>query len=195
MLGWLRHRRETAERIEAEAETVMRAYAVRACAEARRREREAKTKEEAQNWSRVALVIAHKTGKRVGLDTASRMAADAIFFSDPEGSASPPRAPISGLDPLEELVRLVSKRHRKRIPHSVSRAKDRSRAGNLGGGRGPGFRRLDRDTRSGSHTLAASSDWISAGRSRWARSSWWTARRSARLMRLCTRILLRPRGQ
>jgi hypothetical protein len=37
MLGWLRRRRETAERIEAEAEAVMREYAVRAYPEDRRR--------------------------------------------------------------------------------------------------------------------------------------------------------------
>lgn len=86
MLRWLRRRRETAERIEAEAEAVMRAYAARAYAEARRREREAKTNAEAQNWNRVALSIAHKMGKRVGFDTATRMAADANFASGPESS-------------------------------------------------------------------------------------------------------------
>jgi hypothetical protein len=47
----------------------MREYAVRAYAEARRREREAKSKAEAQNWSRVALLVAERTCKRVGLDT------------------------------------------------------------------------------------------------------------------------------
>ena len=57
----------------------MRAYALRAYAEARRPEREAKSKAEAQNWDRVALAIAHKTCKRVGLDTATRMASEAIF--------------------------------------------------------------------------------------------------------------------
>jgi hypothetical protein len=108
MLGWLRRGRETAERIEAEAEVVMREYAVRAYAEARRREREAKSKAEAQNWSRVALKIAHKTGKRVGFDTATRMAADANFAASVETSASSAHAPIPELDPLEELVRLVS---------------------------------------------------------------------------------------
>lgn len=109
MLEWLRRRRETAERIEAEAEAVMREYAVRAYAEARRREREAKSKVEAQNWNRVALSIAHKTGKRVGFDTATRMASDAIFaYSHLEPSASPAQTPISELDPLDELSRLVS---------------------------------------------------------------------------------------
>jgi len=108
MLWWLRRRRETAERIEAEAEAVMRQYAVRAYAEARRREREANSKAEAQNWNRVALAIANKTGKRVGLDTGTRMASDANFVASLETSASPPRAPASELDPLEESVRLVS---------------------------------------------------------------------------------------
>jgi hypothetical protein len=69
VLAWLRRRRETAERIEAEAEAVMREYAVRAYAEARPRGREAKSKAEAQNWSRVALVIAERTCKRVGLES------------------------------------------------------------------------------------------------------------------------------
>jgi hypothetical protein len=52
-----------------------------AYAEARPREREAKSNAEAQNWSRVALAIAHKTCRRIGFDTASRMAADANFAS------------------------------------------------------------------------------------------------------------------
>ena len=53
--------------------------------------------------------IAHKTGKRVGFDTATRMASDAIFaYSHLEPSASPAQTPISELDPLDELSRLVS---------------------------------------------------------------------------------------
>ena len=95
MLGWLRRRHETAERIEAEAEAVMRAYAVRAYAEARQRKREAKSKAEAQNWSRVALLIAERTCRRVGLDTSTRMASDAIFaYSHLEPSASPAQLPF-----------------------------------------------------------------------------------------------------
>jgi len=70
------------------------------------REREAKSKAEAQNWSRVALLIAERTCKRVGLDTASRMASDAIFASSLDSSASPPHAPIRELDPLDELSRI-----------------------------------------------------------------------------------------
>jgi len=54
------------------------------------------------------VVIAEKTCKRVGLDTSTRMVSDAIFVSSLETSASPPRAPIPELDPLDELVHLVS---------------------------------------------------------------------------------------
>ena len=52
---------------------------VRAHVDARRRERETKSKAEAQNWSRVASKIAQKTYKRGGFDIATRMAADANF--------------------------------------------------------------------------------------------------------------------
>jgi hypothetical protein len=79
MLSWLRRRRETAERIEDEAEAVMRGYAVRAYAEARRREREARSVADAENWRRAALTIAEKTYGRAGFDIAARMAAGAGF--------------------------------------------------------------------------------------------------------------------
>jgi len=35
-----------------------------------------------REWSRVALAVAHKIGKRVGLDTSTRMAMDADFSAD-----------------------------------------------------------------------------------------------------------------
>ncbi len=108
MLSWLRRRRERAERIETRAEALIREHGIEAYGEARRREREAKTKVEAQTWNRVALAIAHKTGKRVDFDTASRMAADAALFSHPETSTPAPPAPVSEVDPLDELLRLTS---------------------------------------------------------------------------------------
>ncbi len=108
MFGWLRRRRETAKLVEAEAESIIRAYGVEAYAEARRREREAKTKDEAKNWSRVAMAIARKTSKRVGVDTATRMAADANMAASFESSVSTPSATATKIDPLDELVRLTS---------------------------------------------------------------------------------------
>lgn len=47
-------------------QALVRGHGVEAYGEARRREREAKTKVEAQTWNRVALAIAQKMDKRVG---------------------------------------------------------------------------------------------------------------------------------
>ncbi len=108
MFKWLRRRCELAERIEAEAEEIIRARGIEAYAEARRREREAKTKEEAKTWSRVALAIARNTSKCVGLDTATRMAADANMVASFETLVSTPSATVPKIDPLDELIGLIS---------------------------------------------------------------------------------------
>ena len=79
MLSWLRRRREQAERIEAEADALISDLGDGAYVEARRREREASSDEMEREWRRIALAIARKTGKSVGLDTATRMAIDADF--------------------------------------------------------------------------------------------------------------------
>ena len=72
MLSWLRRRRETAERIDAEADVLIGELGVEAYAEARRREYESSDDAIALWWNRVALAVAHKTGKRIGLDTSTR---------------------------------------------------------------------------------------------------------------------------
>ena len=108
MLSWLRRRRERAERIDGEAEALIRDFGVDAYSEARQREREASSSAMAREWNRVALAIARKMGKRVGFDTASGMASDVDFASFLETSASPPHAPVPDLDPLDEPVRLTS---------------------------------------------------------------------------------------
>jgi len=56
----------------------------------------------------VALAIARKTCRRVGLDTSTRTAADANFASSLETSASPSNPPIPEFVQLDELSRLVS---------------------------------------------------------------------------------------
>ena len=92
MLSWLRRRREQAERIEAEADALISDLGDGAYAEARRREREASSDEMEQEWRRIALAVARKTGKSVGLDTATRMAIDADFsvLDDGTGARSEP---------------------------------------------------------------------------------------------------------
>ena len=62
----------------------------------------------AREWCHVALAIARKSGKRIGFDTASRMAADAALFPFPETPALAPSVPVPDIDPLDELDRLTS---------------------------------------------------------------------------------------
>ena len=57
MLSWLRRRRETAERIDAEADALIGELGVEAYAEARRREYESSNDAIALRWNRVALAV------------------------------------------------------------------------------------------------------------------------------------------
>ena len=82
MLSWLRRRRETAERIDAEADALISELGVEAYAEARRREYESSGDAIALRWNRVALAVAHKTDERIGLDTSTRLAMNTIFAPD-----------------------------------------------------------------------------------------------------------------
>jgi hypothetical protein len=107
MLSWLRPRRERAERIDAEADALIGAFGEGAYSEARCRAREASSDEMERKWSRVALAIARKAGRRIGLDTATRMAMDADFSIRDDATARE-TAPLDDTDPLDELMRVVS---------------------------------------------------------------------------------------
>jgi hypothetical protein len=84
MLSWLRRRRERAEGFAAKANALVRAFGADAYSEARQRERRAESTETAQEWRHVAVAVARKTGRRVGLDTATRMTIDTDFSPDRE---------------------------------------------------------------------------------------------------------------
>jgi hypothetical protein len=109
MLSWLRRRRERAERIDAKVKALIRAFGVDAHYEARQRQRGAESAEAAQEWRAVARAIARKTGSRLGLDTATRMAMDADFSTARQRDVqrTDPRSP--GVDQLDELRRIISK--------------------------------------------------------------------------------------
>jgi len=107
MLSWLRRRREQADRIEAEADALISDLGDGAYSEARRRAREASSDEMEREWNRVALAVARKTGRKVGLDTTTRMGMDADF-SVREGETAGESEPFEENDPLDELVRIVS---------------------------------------------------------------------------------------
>lgn len=89
MLSWLRRRRERAERIDAKVKALIRAFGVDAHYEARQRQLGAESAEAVQEWRAVARAIAHKTGSRLGLDTATRMAMDADFSPARQTSREP----------------------------------------------------------------------------------------------------------
>jgi hypothetical protein len=109
MLSWLRRRRERIERIGADAEALIRGLGVdKAFAEARRRGRQESGAETAAHWSRVSRVIARRSDKHLGLDTATRMALDANFTHHREALAPPPRASIEDPSPIDELRRINS---------------------------------------------------------------------------------------
>ena len=74
MRSWLRRRRERLERVEAEAEALILDLGATGYSQARRREHEASSDAMAQEWNRVALAVARKTGQTVGLNAPTRTA-------------------------------------------------------------------------------------------------------------------------
>jgi hypothetical protein len=107
MRAWLRRRRERIERIEAEADELVRLLGDDAYSEARWREHTASSPPSAQEWNLIALAIARQTGRRIGLDLSTRMAMNAVFAPDREPDRCRPR-PSPDLDPVDELKRIVS---------------------------------------------------------------------------------------
>ncbi len=108
MLSFLRRQRVKPEGIEAEAEALIRELGVEAYSAARQREREASSDALAKYWSRVALAIADKTGKRIGLDTSTRMAMNVVFAPDREPAAAHGPQPRSELSQVEQLERILA---------------------------------------------------------------------------------------
>ena len=97
MLTWLRRRREKVQRAEADANALVAEDRLTAYSEARQRQQDAHSAESFAHWGRVARAVAQLTGKRIGLDAATKMADEADF------SAAEP-------DQIEELRRIVDLR-------------------------------------------------------------------------------------
>jgi hypothetical protein len=106
MLSWLRRRRETAERTDAEADVLIGELGVEAYAEARRREYESSDDAIALRWDQVALAVGRKSGKLVGLDTSTRMAMNAAFAPDREHAGDRKPQPLSQVDELKGALAL-----------------------------------------------------------------------------------------
>ncbi|HTZ67066.1 MAG TPA: hypothetical protein VMB83_06305 [Roseiarcus sp.] len=82
MTSWAPSRRARIERIEAEAEALIRELGDGAYHEARRREHEASSDPIADDWAQVARAVARKTGSRVGLNLSTQLAMNTFFVLD-----------------------------------------------------------------------------------------------------------------
>jgi hypothetical protein len=86
MLSLLPYRCTRIKRIEAEA--LIRDFRHEAYSEARRREQGASFDAIAKHWSRVALAVAHKTGRRDELYLTTRMAMNTVPVLDSKPAAA-----------------------------------------------------------------------------------------------------------
>jgi hypothetical protein len=84
MNTWAPSKRARNERIDAEADALIRDLGDRAYQEARRREHEASSDAIAEDWALVAKAIARKTGSRVGLNLSTQLEMNTFFVLDRE---------------------------------------------------------------------------------------------------------------
>src|SRR5208337_2193425 len=118
ILSWLRRRRERTGPIDADSDMLVRELGPDAYSEARLVERRAKCVEDRRHWRDVALAVARKTGKRVGLDTATRMSLDA-------DSASAASRNLRGSSRRRSTDRRVEATHRRRSVRIVFDPRER----------------------------------------------------------------------
>ena len=114
MVSWAPSRRARIERIEAEAETLIRDLGDGAYHEARRREHEASSDASAKDWALVARAVARKTGSRIGLNISTQLEMNTYFvldrepgearklrsFAEGESEHRPDRAPVPTPQPF-----------------------------------------------------------------------------------------------
>jgi len=107
MSTWAPSRRARIERIEAEAEALIRDLGDQAYQEARRREHEASSDAIAEDWALVAQAVARKTGSRVGLNLSTQLEMNTFFVLDREPGAArearPPPAPEPKREPKPDV--------------------------------------------------------------------------------------------
>jgi hypothetical protein len=108
------------ERIDAEAEGLIRDLGDQAYQEARRREHEASSDAIDEDWAMVARAVARKTGSRVGLNLSTQLEMNTFFVLDrepgaarearprpaPEGEPAPERQPKPADVPTPQAFRI-----------------------------------------------------------------------------------------
>jgi hypothetical protein len=93
MNTWAPSKRARNERIDAEADALIRDLGDCAYQEARRREHEASSDSIAEDWALVAKAVARKTGSRVGLNLSTQLEMNTFFVLDREpGVVGKPRS-------------------------------------------------------------------------------------------------------
>jgi hypothetical protein len=117
MLQWLRRRRQAERLAQADAEALIHDHGAEAYSEARQRERDVVLADGTTHagrtpahWRRVALIVAKRTGHKIGLDTSTRMAMDADFSTDQEPGEPRAHVQSSPTSPLDELKRILSRK-------------------------------------------------------------------------------------
>ena len=108
MLSWLPHRRAMIERMDTEAEALIRDFGETAYSEARHREDEASSDEIARDWGLVALAVARKIGSREDVDPLVRLAMNAVLIPDRDKAASRKPRSLSELRRADELTRVAA---------------------------------------------------------------------------------------
>ena len=107
MSAWAPSKRARMERIDAEAEALIRELGDCAYQEARRREHEASSDVIADDWAEVARAVARKTGSRVGLNLSTQLEMNTFFVLDrepgPACEARPRPAPDTEPAPERQL--------------------------------------------------------------------------------------------
>ena len=105
MVSWASRRRARMERIDTEAEPLIRDLGDGAYHEARRREHEASSDAIAEDWALVARAVARQTGSRVGLNISTQLEMNTFFVLDREpGEARRSRSFAEG-EPEHQPIR------------------------------------------------------------------------------------------
>ena len=126
MLSWLPRRRARMAQIDDEAEAMVRDFGAEAYYQARQREHEASSEAIAEDWGRIAMAVAQKVGRRIGLDASSRLAMNAAFAPDREQAGARKSGFVSEARTYNEVTPTLGG---KTLPYRIQFARAESNLG------------------------------------------------------------------
>ena len=157
MTTWAPSKRARSERVEAEAESLIRDLGDLAYQEARRREHEASSDAIAEDWALVAKAIARKTGSRVGLNLIDSTG-DEHFLRAGSRAGRGPQGSTPSRARGGTATHGGRRSHAAAVPDPVHGRRNRFHAFGLARRRDPRLRRLRRDHRRRDRRVAAPHD-------------------------------------